>query len=274
MNRRSITWAVLLAAFGAVGCDLNVQNPNAPDTHRVLETPTDAENLLAAYYKRWHDGLFRGLTVFEGMSSVMSYMNYSSLANNCMNTSAPGPAGILNNNTPGNVCFGEQYRVYQVEEEVVHVASSFLGTLGTASLPSIGSPKRDARDKAFAEFLRGLAMSYLALYYDSSAVITPAQAVASPPSPGTLSTYADVRDSAFAAFDRAISYAEASATAAGTPSDGFPLPSTWIPSPTTFDTTAFIQLIHSYKARVRAQVPRDTASRASRSTAACSFAQA
>jgi len=233
MNRRSIQWAVLLATFAVAGCDLNVQNPNAPDTHRVLETPTDAENLLAAYYKRWHTGLFGSLTVFEGMSSVMSYMNYSSLANNCMNTSAPSSGGILNNNTPGNVCFGEQYRVYQIEEEVVHVASSFLGTLGTTSLPSIGSPKRDARDQAFAEFLRGLALSYLALYYDSSAVITPAMAVSATPNAGTLAYYTDVRDSAFAAFDRAITYANTSATAVGSASDGFPLPATWIPSPTT-----------------------------------------
>src|SRR5579862_6409614 len=239
MNRRSIPWVVLLATFAVAGCDLNVQNPNAPDTHRVLETPTDAENLLAAYYKRAHDGLFRGLTVFEGMSSVMSYMNYSSLANNCMNTSAPSSSGILNNNTPGNVCFGEQYRVYQVEEEVVHVASSFLGTLGTTSLPTIGSPKRDLRDQAFAEFLRGWALSYLALYYDSSAVITPAQAIATPPTAGTLANYTDVRDSAFAAFDRAVTYATNSTAALGPASDGFPLPSTWIPSPTSFTVAEF-----------------------------------
>ena len=46
MNRRSIPWVVLLATFAVAGCSLNEQNPNAPDTHRVLETPTDAENQI------------------------------------------------------------------------------------------------------------------------------------------------------------------------------------------------------------------------------------
>lgn len=263
MNRRSIPWfVVLVATVGVGGCDLNVQNPNAPDTHRVLETPTDAENLMSGYYKRWHDGVFRGLGNLEGMSSVMSYMNYSSLANNCMNTSAPSSLGVLNNNTPGNVCLNEQLRLYQVEEEVVHVESSFLGTLGTTSLQSLGSPKRDLRGQAFAEFVRGLALGYLALFYDSAAVITPAQAVASPPDPGKLVSYKDVRDSALAAFDRAITNATNSTTANGPASDGFPLPATWIPSPTQFTVAEFVKLARSYKARFRAQTARDTVERA------------
>src|SRR6202035_5325934 len=98
------------------------------------------------------------------------------------------------------------------------------------------------------------------LFYDSSAVVTPPIAVASPPQAGNLAGYLEVQDSAFAALDRAIAYARTSATAAVTPSDGFPLPATWIPSPTSFDTTAFIRLIHSYKARFRAQMARDTVS--------------
>ena len=48
--------------------------------------------------------------------------------------------------------------------------------------------------------------------------------------PGELSDYKVVIDTSMAAFQRAIDYANT----AGTGGDGFPLPATWIPSPTTF----------------------------------------
>src|SRR5262245_28298833 len=62
--------------------DLEVTNPNAGDTKRVLATPGDAENLLGTYFKRWHAGWYNGNppTTFEGMANVMSLQNYSSLA--------------------------------------------------------------------------------------------------------------------------------------------------------------------------------------------------
>ena len=106
MTKSLIRWAAASAALiGAVACnstDLAVQNPNSGDSERVLGTPNDAEALIGTYYKRWSTGVYGSTTDLQGMASMMSLMNYSSLANNGLNTKTPFTGGA-NVNTPGNV---------------------------------------------------------------------------------------------------------------------------------------------------------------------------
>jgi hypothetical protein len=253
MTRTLIRCAVLAGAVGLSACDLDVQNPNQPETERVLASPTDVESLLGSYYRRWHDGLYRTLGSVAGMASVQSFEDYSSLANNCMNQRAGIPRAI-NDNSIGNTCGPEQQRVYFVESEVARVASSILNQLNTAPF-TLGTPARDARAKAFAEFLRGVSLGYLALVYDSAAVISPGMGAVDP---GELRGYAEVMDSALVALQRSIDHATSGAAG----SDGFPLPATWIPSPTTFTQVEFVRLVRSYRARLRANVARSPAERA------------
>ena len=252
MRRSLMHAAALVAAAGLAaiaGCNqLDVTNPNNPDTKRALATPGDAENLMAGYYKRWHDGLYRTLGNFEGMANIMSFQNYSDLANNCQNARFPF-SGAINLNTIGNVCSGEQARVYQYMQEVTRVASTLLAqqdaglTLGTAG--------RDARYRAFGEFLRGVSLGYVALFYDSAAVIT---AKTAGDDASKLVAYTVVMDSAYAALQRAID-------AAGTP--GFlALDAAWIPAPASLSASDFVRLIRSYRARFRANVARTPAERA------------
>src|SRR6476660_8361847 len=113
MNRKLIPVVALLAAIGLSACGENaieVSNPNAGETKRVLGTPDDAEALLGSYYRRWHGGIY-GLgappTNLEGMANIMSLQNYSSLANNCQNQRYPF-TGAANSNAPGNTCSGDQ----------------------------------------------------------------------------------------------------------------------------------------------------------------------
>jgi hypothetical protein len=186
------------------------------------------------------------------MMDVMSLMNYSSLANNCINSHYPF-VGATNFNTPGNTCLTEQDRLYAIEGEVDRVASSFLGQV-KAGL-TLGSTAQDNRDKAFAEFLRGLSLGYLALLHDSTAVVTDATGAQDP---GKLVGYKEAMDSANAALQRAIDYTNAPSTGAG----GFPIPPAWLPSPTSFTAPEFIKLIRSYRARFRSSVARTPAERA------------
>jgi len=265
MTRILIRCAAAAACVVGLGaCDLEVRNPNDPETERVLATPDDLEALLAAFYKRWHDGLYRTTGNVWGMANVQSFENYSSLANNCQNQRAGIPRAI-NDNSIGNSCGGEQQRVYFVESEVARVASNVLAQLEETSL---GTPPRDVRAKAFAEFLRGVSLGYMALFYDSAAVISQTMSTAAEdclPDPlagtcvGALRGYEEVMDSAIVALDRSIAHAQ-SANASET--GGFPLPSTWIPSSTSFTAAEFIRLVRSYRARLRANVARTPAERA------------
>lgn len=252
--RRRFSWFTLALGAGVVflgACkdkDLAVTNPNAGDTKRVLATPTDAENLLGNYFKRWHGGLYGSPnppTTFEGMANVMSLQNFSSLANNCQNIRTPF-TGAANVNTPGNPCAGEQYNPYAIMGEVTRVASNFLTVVdGFSSF----TPSQVASDKAFAEMLRGFSLAYLALFYDSAAVVTKGM---DPLDPGKLVYYTEVMDSSLAALQRSIDDV-AAADAAG----GFSIPATWIPSPTTFNSTEFVRMVRSYRARFRADVARN-----------------
>lgn len=255
MIRKILRYAAIAGAAGLLGCNdsqLNVTNPNSGDTGRVLGTPNDAEALISSYYKRWASGVYGSITDLEGMADIFGLMNYSSLANNCMNSHYPA-SGATNFNSPGNTCQAEQNRLYSYMGEVERVASNFL-TAEKNGL-TLGTLARDARGKSWAEFLRGLSLGYLALMHDSAAIVTVGTDAADV---GTLQTYQVVAESSYTAFQRAIDYAAANAPG----SDGFPLPGTWLPSPTTFTAPGFIKLIKSYRARIRANVARTPAERA------------
>ena len=254
MNR---TWirsaAIVTALLGLGACDLVVQNPNNPETARVLASSTDVESLIGTYYKRWHEGLFRNTNSVVLMGMVQSFEDFSSLSNNCMGqrVTIPRPP---NDNSIGNGCASEQLRVYQIENEVNRVASSVLATLDKPGF-TLGSAAQDLRARAFAQFLRGVSLGYLALVYDSSAVIDPTTGAQDP---GELKGYVEVTAASMDALQKAIDFASTPATGG----NGFPLPASWIPSTTTFSAPEFVRLVRSYRARIRANVARTPAERA------------
>ena len=257
MIRKYIRYGAFLAVAGLMACEdaLVVENADSPDAERVMKTPEDAEALLGSYFKRWYTGV-HGSTAVEGRLNVWSLMNFSSLANNCQNNSYPfGSANI--NNSPGNPCGGDHYTLYRIESEVNRVASSILRKMDGADGDPLtfGTVARDNRARAFAEMLRGLSLGYLALIYDSAAVVS---AQMTDDDPGTLVAYTEVMDSAYAALDRAEAIALDPASSSVT-AGGFPLPASWIPTAgeRTFNSAEFIRLVRSYRARFRVNVARD-----------------
>jgi hypothetical protein len=96
-------------------------------------------------------------------------------------------------------------------------------------------------------------MGYTALIYDSAGIAIPGLASGeSPP----LSDHAEVMTAALAYLDSALKYAAPEADAAG----GFPTPAAWM-SGKSLSRTEFIQLVHTMKARFRAEVARTPAER-------------
>ena len=275
MMRKLIRFAALAGVATLGACDLAIENPTAGDAKRVLGTPADAEALISTYYKRWSSGVYGSTGSIDGMASVMSLMNYSSLANNCLNNHAPF-ANISNGNSPGNVCAGEQSRLYQFMNEVARVSSNMLremdgpdgvatGTDGlTLGSTTAATDARNLRARAWSEFLRGLSLGYLSMMHDSSSIVSPTMGTSAEdcvPEPlsgvctGALRHYRVVFDSAMAAFDRALTYTNAT-TITGT--EGFPIPDSWMPSTITWTPANFSRLIRTYRARIRANVARSS----------------
>jgi hypothetical protein len=253
--------------FSIAACDLAIDNPTQGDTKRVLGTPDDAEALISTYWKRWMSGVYGSTGDIEGMANVMSLMNYSSLANNCQNNHLPF-AGSSNTNSPGNVCGGEQARLYQYMNEVARVSSTFITQVDSGlnmgkTLPSV-TDARNLRDKSWAEFLRALSLSYVAMIHDSSSIPSPNNTQTEPECnreplsgkcTGQLHGYLEVMDSAYAAFDRAITYATTTPNPNG--EGGFPIPDDWMPGTFSgWSSANFVKLMRSYRARVRANVAR------------------
>ena len=253
MMRFMIRGGVLALAIGLGGCELAVQNPNNPETERVLSTPADVENLLGTQYLRWHTAMYGRLGNVWGMANVQSFEDFSSLSNNCMGQRVGIPRAS-NDNQIGNGCAGEQRAVYYIEGEVNRITSNVLAKLDDPAF-TMGTPAQDARARAFAEFVRGLSLGYLALTYDSAAIVTPEM---EGEDAGELSGYQDVMTAALEGLQRAIDIASNPPAGA----NGFPLPTTWLPSSTSMTAANFVRLARSYKARLRATVARNPAERA------------
>lgn len=249
MLRNFVRCGALAGVIVLGACDLEVTNPNQPETERVLATPADVEALLGAQYLRWHQGLHSVRASVRGMADVLSFENFSSLANDGMGAVISIPRGALDNSI-GNPQATLQRRVYYIPSEAARTASLVIARIDGGL--STGSPAQDARAKAFGHFVRGISLGYVALFYDSLAVITPEL---SAEDPGELVGYQEGMEAAIKALDDAL--AEVGNAAAA-----FPLPSAWLPSTTAMTATEFTRLVRSYRARLRANVARTPTERA------------
>ena len=266
MKKNTLLRFAVAAAMGLslAACDLAIENPTQGDSKKVLSSPDDAEALISTYWKRWLSGVYGSTGDVEGMANVFSLMNYSSLANNCQNNHLPF-AGASNTNSPGNVCAGEQVRLYQFMNEVTRVSSTILTQMDSGLVFGRTNPAatdgRNLRARAWAEFLRGISLGYLAMLHDSSSIVSPNMVQTEPDCnkdvsgacTGKLENYTVVRDSSVAALTRAIAYAQ---TAPNTGSNAFPIPDTWMPSTLAWDVPTFVQLVRSYRARIVANSAR------------------
>jgi hypothetical protein len=221
---------------------LQVTNPNSGDRTRALGRPADVENLLSGGFNSVHQTVLGGTENVNSSMQVMSLENFSALANFNMGPRGAIPrAPILNfRNNPGSASVVTDWNG-------LHRASRTMA-IGISQLDgglSLGTAAATARGRSFGYFASGLAAGYLGMVYDSVALVLPfPNQPAVPPLVGADSA----GRSALRLLDSAIVYARAGAGA-------FPLPAAWI-NAGTMDTTRFIQVIRSYKAKIRASMAR------------------
>ena len=236
-------------ALGLVACsDLGVNDVTDPDRNRVLGTPADVESFIGATYAQIQNATLGGSNDdIQTQLQVMGMENVSGLANFAM-----GPRGAIPRNPIDNSRGGQGNAGNVRDFQVLHRAAR-MATIGLSRLNvlTLGSATRDKRAKMFARFSQGVALGNLALVYDSASILTenddPVAAI-------PLSYYPAVMTAALGYLDSALAIAT-------TTSGAFPLPDTWI-NGIAMTQTQFVQLIHSYKARLRASVARDPTERA------------
>ncbi len=251
---RYIAAGVLALGFMACKDTLVVQDLTDPDRDRALGRPADVEAFIASTYAQIQNATLGGSNDdLQTQLQVMGMENTSALANFAMGPRGAIPRTQIENtrNSTGGV---GQFRDFTVLHRAARMAVIGIARLNVLTL---GSPPQDARARSFARFVQGVAFGNLALTYDSAAIVSETD---DPQSIVPLSSYTAVMAAAITELDSAITIARANPTS-------FPLPVTWIAghdpaNATRLDTTAYFQLIRSYKARFRASVGRTPAERA------------
>jgi hypothetical protein len=246
---RHITTGILALGFLACKDTLVVENLTDPDRDRALSKPADVEAFIASTYAQVQNGTLGGSNDdLQTQLQVMGMENTSALANFAM-----GPRGAIPRtpieNTRNSTGSAGNYRDFSVLHRAARMAT--MGLAAIKRLGTLGTPEQDARARAFARFVQGVAFGNLALAYDSASIVSEDD---DPQAIVPLSSYTAVLAAAFTELDSAITIARAKPGA-------FPLPSTWI-NGQALDTTGFFRFIRSYKARFRAGVARTPAERA------------
>src|SRR3990172_3769698 len=252
--------AALLAAV-PVGCGssdvLDVPNLNNPDVARAYGSPKGVEAVIQGTFKQFWAATNQCTDCVNVQGHLMALEAYSELNNFGMGLRVSIPRSAVGNDR-GNGPAGANNAAYGNLSRLTRTASNAINALqslakASAAGSALPTKAQDARALAFAYFTGALALGHLAIIYDSAAVVTPV--VASDEVPG-LSSYVDVGKAALLMLDTAIVIASSPNATTGT--NGYPLPNTWINS-LALTQDQFIRTVKSFRAKIRAAVPRTPA---------------
>lgn len=255
---RSISAALIAGTVFVTACDntLDVPNLNTPDVTRSYASPSNVESLGSSVLKNMFNGQYQNLESIWPQTMTMSFESHSQLGNAAMGTRAAIPRSPIDN-TIGNSASTGNFRDFDVLSRNGKTAANVVAAIDSyrAEVParSSGSNQQDFRNKAFGFFNIGYAMGHLSLIYDSAAIVTPRTPVNEIP---PFSSAKAVNAAALDMMDSAIVYANLAT--------GQSLPAAWVSDNAGASMTMprFVQVIHSFKARIRAGVARTPAERA------------
>lgn len=241
MNRKLTLPAFALAMMvGFAGCDLDVTNPNQANRERALASPDDVETLVASAFQQYW-----GVTHYWQSNALafnhMSSRHTATWGNFGMNDLGREPREPLPNQASYTYAYALE-DAWQDGYGAVSAASDGLRALD-AGLEIGPGGERNARARAFATFVQGLSSCNIALWYDQAFIIDETVDIG-----GELVT---VDYNSFGAYALGkLTEAEQLAR-----SNSFTLEAGWI-NGNPLSNTAFADLILSYRARCRANMPR------------------
>jgi hypothetical protein len=249
-----------------VGCQdpLDVDNENDPNTEQVLSNPGDVETAIGGTFREIHVTVTGGSNDnVDNQLKVMAFESYATVNNFGMNVRAPVPRDPILNSPGVNVQTGNYRDFLQLQVQARSTANyiAAIDRLQEANPDPIlnKSVGRVNAARAFAFFSLGLAQGYTAMVYDSGAAVSHLTPISAEPLVG----YPALMTHALAMMDSAVAVANAPSSVSD--ATNFRIQGAWIPSPDHsggMDRSAFIQLVRSYKARLRASVARTPTERA------------
>ena len=234
---------VLALALGFTGCDLQVDNPNAPDRARALAGPDDVETLIASsFLKVWEIGHYWNNANFA--FGHMSSRHTATWGNMGMNDLGREPREPLPNSPTYRWAYvfeanwGDAYGGISAASDGIRAVEAGL-EIGPGG-------ERNARAVAFASASQAILSCLLSLWYDQSFIVDHTTDLG-----GELETV-DYN----AMFSYAMGQLDAAESAAR--SGSFTLEDSWI-NGNPWSNSELADYLVSWKARCAANLPRSDA---------------
>ena len=252
MTTRLSKVSVLLVGLVAVACSdaLTAKNYNNPDVIRVFQQPASIEQALGTGYQQCRN-TERGSDANAQMAT-MSFESYSQLGNFNMGLRGALPRSPILNNKSAEQALNGTFSAWSRQGRLQANALKQLDALRKERGTGLATPAADLRARAMGFFNMACNLGQLSLMYDSAGIIDHLMESDFVPE---LSGYKEVNAAALAFLDSAIAMAS---TAGSDGTGGFPTVAGWF-SGTTLTKDRFIQLVRSWKARLRANVSRTPA---------------
>lgn len=255
---------VAMSAVFVTGCrdnPLDVDNTQQPSVSGVFSSPLTVETAVSKLFEQVYNGQLASADDIFTQTITMSFESASQLGNFGMGTRGSIPRAPIDNTIGNNVAAGNfrdfdfLSRNARLAATAVQALNGFIANGG--GTPALGTVARDARARAFGYFALGYALGYIAMFYDSAAIMTPQDQI--DPATGNfvvpdLSISTAVMDAALKDLDSAIVIANAGPSA--------PIPADWLAQASDMTTANFVRLIRSYKAKFRAGLARTPTQRA------------
>ena len=249
---RFLVTATVVGGLAAACKDLvSVDNVNNPDRARVLKKPADVEALGGSQFQQIMLGTLGDIARPNTGMLTSAFENASALANDGLGPRSAIPRGSIGNSR-GNAYATDNFQTFNILSVAARNVSDVLNRAKAPGF-ALSSAADGQRLKAFAHFVHGVALGYIAATYDSAGIPRPSDgALETPP----LESYMAVNTYALGELDSALVYARMAGTST--------LPVNWLTGPTGATVTAatFVRVIRSYKAKFRAQVARTPTDRA------------
>ncbi len=245
--RKFWTMGLALAFFGCDSLtDLEVINQNNPETERVLATAADLEALIGGTFLTYWDNTQHfypfGLLAVIGDENSVSWGNWG------MNDAGFEPRVAFNNSS-----------TYASQEATSVPWQGMYGALSAAAdgITSINGGleigaggKDNPRALAFAKFVQGISLGFLAQMFDKAIIFDEdVDLTAAAAGDFEFAPYGEVMTAALQKMDDAIAIAQANT---------FTINPSWFGSLSP-SSTEFIKIIHSFKARMMVDVVRGRA---------------
>jgi hypothetical protein len=225
MLRMSSLAAALAAVLATGGCDLNVENPNAPDKNRAFGDPAGLQQLLGGAFRTWveaRDGYFVMPLTTMADNYTASWNNasirfYASVGSDCAVR-----CGWTNSSTAAEAAGGPAieaqwygyYTVLSSASDVLRAIDNGICFDDDCVPPEWhrATPGSDStltvRNKAIAKMLQGMTFAGIALIYDQGFVVD--ETTVLPENPADYPAFnnrAAVRDAALQKLEQAYTLA-------------------------------------------------------------------